>query len=174
MHTVIARLAGTLLLVAAALAIPAQTANADVLDVTCTGSQTTTYSPALTLTPTSGSRSIATNYGPCISNDVASGFRVVDALPYTDRTCLNLLDATSFTYDITWNTGQTTTVQANSNVQMVGAALITTIHGVVIDGLYDGGTVLQVNTGVSLGVTQCTLGIGSVSSIFSTVVLEIT
>jgi hypothetical protein len=78
------------------------------------------------------------------------------------------------TIAITWNTGQTSTVSANFNTNVVGAVLEVVITGTVTSGLFQGDTVILNQTGPATQVLQCTLGLGTVSSIYSAVTLEIT
>jgi hypothetical protein len=94
--------------------------------------------------------------------------------PYPSRSCLDLLDSETVTFTINWNTGQTSTITGNTSVTIVGAALIVTITGNVTEGLFAGDSVVQTVTGPSTDITLCTLGLGSVSSIYSLVTLEIT
>ena len=149
---------------------------AGVLDVTCTGSNTSTYSPPLTLTPQASTTSASTLYGPCVSLSqpaITSGSRSA-TISHPSRSCLDLLNSQTVNFTITWNTGQTSTVSGNAVTTAVGAALVVTVTGNVTSGLFAGSSVVQVNTGPATDVTLCTLGLGTVSSIYSLVTLEIT
>ena len=150
-------------------------ATASALDVTCVGSQTTSYNPALTQTPQSVTVSTSTQYGPCTSTTVpelTSGSRSAN-FPYPNLSCLNFLDSASVTYTITWNTGQQSTISGNTTVTTAGTTVVT-VTGNVTAGLFAGDSVISTVTGPATDITLCTAGLGSVSSIYSLVTLEIT
>ncbi len=157
---------------------PAGTASAGVLDVTCTppSSQNTTYTPPLTMAPQDVTVGGAAQFGPCasLSNPaITSGSSALTA-PVRGFSCLELLNGGSFTFTITWNTGQTSTISANYSATIAGAALVITRTGTVTSGLFAGSTVLQVLTGPAADVLLCTAGLGTVSSVYSLTTLEIT
>jgi hypothetical protein len=56
----------------------------------------------------------------------------------------------------------------------VGALLVVTATGTVTSGLFSGDAVVVTQTGPAANVLLCTLGLGTVSGIYSTLVLEIT
>lgn len=160
------------------LMVSATPATAGALDVTClpTSSQTATFSPPLTLTPGPTTVTASTQYGPCTSTSVpelTSGSRSA-TIPYPALSCLDLLTSAPLTFTITWNTGQTSTISGSTAVTTAGAALVVTITGNVTAGLFAGDSVVQTMTGPSTAVTQCTLGMGTVSSIYAVVTLAIT
>jgi hypothetical protein len=167
--------AAALIMFLAAMATPAA---AGVLDVTCVppSSQTTVFTPPLTNRPRPVTVTASTQYGPCISPSVpglTSGSRSA-TVSYPSRSCLDLLKSSSLTFTITWNTGQKSTISANTTASVVGVALVVTIAGNVTSGLFAGDSVIQTVTGPATDVTLCTLGLGTVSSIYSLVTLEIT
>ncbi|WP_030253342.1 hypothetical protein [Streptomyces violens] len=161
----------------AGLLTTAGPAQARPLDLTCTppSSDVITYDPPLTRDPKPTRVSARTEYGPCVSLShprVTSGTR-------TDRvsgslSCLELLLPTSTTFRITWNTGQTSTVEASVQSSLEGATLTVVMTGTVTNGLFAGGTFLQTNVGAATDILQCELGEGTVRDIYSTVTLEIT
>ncbi|MEU4740456.1 hypothetical protein AB0G02_08285 [Actinosynnema sp. NPDC023658] len=156
----------------------AGTASAGVLDVTCTApsSQNDTFTPPLTLAPQNVTVGIKAQYGPCVSLSnpaVTSGSTTVSAL-VPGLGCLELLNSGSLTFTIVWNTGQTSTISSNYTVDIVGAALVVTRTGTVTSGLFAGSAVLQVITGPAVDVLLCTAGLGTVSSTYSAVTMEIT
>ena len=53
-------------------------------------------------------------------------------------------------------------------------ALVYTLTGTVTSGLFTGDTVLQTSTAPATNILLCTLGLGTVSSIYSLVTLAIT
>ncbi len=157
---------------------PAGTASAGVLDVTCAppSSVTATYTPPLTTTPRNVAISSTAHYGPCTSLShpaVTAGFRARTANDQ-EQTCFDLLDVVSLTFTITWNTGQTSTISANRTINIVGAALVLTDTGTVTSGLFAGSTVVQTTTGPAADVLLCTAGLGTVSSTYAFIALEIT
>ncbi|MYV64812.1 hypothetical protein GT043_02300 [Streptomyces sp. SID2131] len=146
--------------------------------MTCTppSSITTTYSPPLTSTPTSTIRSVSAQYGPCVSlsqPDLTSATTSSTSQPRT-RTCSDLLASGPLTFTITWNTGQNSTVSANSTTTLVGALLITTQTGIVTDGLFKGDTVIQTSQAPAATITACELGLGNVPSLYGLLTLEVT
>ncbi|MEU1390020.1 MULTISPECIES: hypothetical protein [unclassified Nonomuraea] len=166
-----------LLSVASGIMLLPGAASAGVLDVTCSppSSDTAIYDPPLTPTAQSSTLTASTQYGPCLSTSVSgltAGSR--GAQNTSVRSCLDLLGAGTTTFTITWNTGQTSAVSGNRTTTIVGAALVVTITGTVTSGLFAGDSVLQTVTGPSADVLLCTAGLGTVSSIYSTVTLEIT
>jgi len=78
------------------------------------------------------------------------------------------------TYTINWNTCQQSTISGNTTVSTVGATLVITVTGNVTAGLFAGGSVVQTGTAAATVITLCTLGLGTVSSIYSLITLEIT
>jgi hypothetical protein len=153
-------------------------ASASALDVTCVppSSQTVTFNPPLTLIPGPVAVSASTQYGPCTSTSVpgiTSGSRNA-TFSYPSISCLDLLKSQSIIFTITWNTGQQSTITGNTTVTTVGAALVVTITGTVTAGLFAGDSVVQTITGPSTAVTLCTLGLGTVPSIYALVTLAIT
>lgn len=170
-----------LVLLLAGLLVPAGPAaaqGAGLLDVTRTppSSAVSTYSPPLTNTPQMTSASASYQLGPCISlsqPQVTSGTSVLTRPPRL-RTCADLLGASSGTFVITWNTGQTSTVSANFNTTVAGAVLTVVGTGTITSGLFQGDALVMNLTGPATDVLLCTLGLGTVSSIYSAVTLEIT
>ncbi|MFC4117338.1 hypothetical protein [Nonomuraea zeae] len=165
------------MLLTPATAAPVSATSASAGDVTCTppSSNTATFNPPLTSTPQSTTVSSSTQYGPCVSlaqPAVTSGTRT--ALLTQPRSCLDLLTASSITYTITWNTGQTSTVSGNTTTSTAGAVIVFTITGTVTSGLFAGSSALQVNVAPSANILLCTAGLGTVPSIYSTVTLTIT
>jgi hypothetical protein len=153
-------------------------ATANTLDVTCVppSSQTTTFTPPLTLVPRPVTVTASTQYGPCTSTSVpglTAGSRNATIF-YPSRSCLDLLKSQPVTFTIHWNTDQQSTISGNTTASVVGAVLVVTITGNVTTGLFAGDSVVQTVTGPATDITLCTLGLGKVSSIYSLVTLEIT
>ncbi|MBZ4017757.1 hypothetical protein [Streptomyces purpurogeneiscleroticus] len=152
-------------------------AHADALDtVTCTApssSQINTFDPPLTRTPASTTATVSTQYGPCVSTvpGVTSGSR--KARFNRRMSCQQLLDRETAKFTITWDNGQTSTVKGKRVANVAGALFTLTLTGTVTEGLFKGQAVLQQNVAPSVDITKCTLGAGSVSSLYSAVTLEI-
>jgi len=162
---------------AAAFLVPAQ-ASAGVLDATCTppSSLVLGFSPPLTLAPQTVTTTRTFQFGPCISASVpglTSGSSVfISTVP--GRSCLDLLGSRPATIVISWNTGQTSTISGKANSTVAGAVFQNIVTGTISSGLFAGDTVVLTNTGVATDITLCTLGLGTVSNIYTTSVLEIT
>jgi hypothetical protein len=169
-------------LVAAILGLAAPLATitpaaAGVLDVTCTPPSTNvnTYTPPLTATPQTVVVNSSGQYS-CVSATVpglTSGTRSVEVTA-PGRSCLDLLAEFTITQTITWNTGQTSTISGTSTVAIAGATHVTTMTGTVMAGLFTGDSVLSTTVGPSAPILLCTLGLGTVSSTTSTLLLSIT
>jgi hypothetical protein len=157
--------------------LTATPATAGVLDVTCVppSSDSVIFTPPLTLAPHPVTVFASTQYGPCTSASVpgiTAGSRSVTI--NNTRSCLDLLKSNPVTFTITWNTGQQSTISGNTSVSTAGAVLVVTITGNVTAGLFAGDSVVQTVTGPATDVLLCTLGLGTVSSIYSLATLEIT
>ncbi|WP_156910404.1 hypothetical protein [Nocardia mangyaensis] len=157
--------------------LPSNVASAGVLDLTCVppSSETVTYNPALTSTPQATTVDVATVLGPCTSTsrpDITSGSRNVTV--QLTRSCLELLDSGPTNFTLTWNTGETSTISANRASNIAGAVITVTHTGVVTSGVFTGDTVLLQTVGAATDILTCTLGLGTVANLYSTVLLEIT
>lgn len=161
----------------AGVLIPAGTAVAEAQaeDLVCTGTQHTRFDPPLTLTPQSGTITVSTVYSPCVStsSDVTAGTRNA-TIPYTDRSCLDLLHPNSATFTIDWNTGEPSKVSVNALAEIVGGAFQITLLGAVQQGQFEGRTFQQTNAGAGSDILLCNLGLGQVSTLFLAVELTIT
>ncbi|WP_167161586.1 hypothetical protein [Streptomyces sp. MBT27] len=158
-------------------AAPAGASAAGPLDLTCTppSSQNTRYSPALTISPQTVTTTRNQQFGPCASLShplVTSGTSTL--VTTGSRTCLDLLSSNSVTLPVTWNTGQTSTLSGNSVVNVVGAVNQTEVTGTVTSGLFAGDTFVMNVTGAATDILLCTAGLGTVSSLYDTITLEIT
>jgi hypothetical protein len=171
-----ARIVLSLLLMAGvSVLLPATSAHAGVLDVTCAGSEFVTYSPALTNVEQAVTVTASTSLAPCVSLStpgLISGSGFLQAV--ITRQCLDLLDPGPFTRNVTWNTGQTSSLTGNGSSSIVGASLVVVFTGSVTAGLFAGDTFVNTITAPATDITLCTLGLGTVSSLFGVVTLEIT
>ncbi|MEU4742645.1 hypothetical protein AB0G02_19580 [Actinosynnema sp. NPDC023658] len=169
-----------LIAAAVCLAVPLLTAapaSAGIVDVSCgpPSSQTNTYSPPLTATPQTVVVNSSARY-TCVSAGVpalTSGTRTVE-VSSPGRSCLDLLTGFPVTLTITWNTGQTSTLSGSSTVATAGATHVVTMTGTVTAGLFAGDAVVSTAISPSAPILLCTLGLGTVSSTTSTLLLEIT
>jgi hypothetical protein len=146
---------------------PASAREAGLLDVTCI---------PLSNTPQTSTSSANWQLGPCVSTSVpglTSGTHS-DAGAPRERTCLELLDSRTMVRTVTWNTGDTSTLTLNRTTTVSGAVLVITMTGTVTSGLFAGDTVVGTATGAATDILLCTLGLGTVSSVYTTTVLEIT
>ncbi|QFZ20912.1 hypothetical protein [Saccharothrix syringae] len=152
-------------------------ATAGVLDVTCTppSSNLNSYTPPLTGTTRTVTVSTTALYGPCTSLSqpaITSGSRTASFT--ITASCLDLLDPGTVTYTITWNTGQSSTITSSYTSAVAGAVLTVVATGTVTSGLFAGDSVVTNFTGPATDITLCTLGLGSVSSVYTLGTLEIT
>ena len=166
-----------LLLVCAGVVAAAPSATAGVLDVTCAppSSNLNSYDPPMTNAPQVVSVSTTALYGPCVSLSqpaITSGSRTAGFT--TTASCLDLLEPGTITYTVTWNTGQSSTITSNYTAAAAGAVLTIVATGVVTSGLFAGDAVVTNFTGPAADVTLCTLGLGTVSDIYTVGALEIT
>jgi hypothetical protein len=157
---------------------PASARESGLLDVTCTppSSSSTSYSPPLTNTPQPSATSSSWQLGPCVSASVpglTSGAHS-DTGTLRPRSCLELLGSGALTAAVTWNTGDTSMLSLNRTTTVVGAVMIVTMTGTVTDGLFTGDTVIATFTGPATDILLCTAGLGTVSSVYSAIALEIT
>lgn len=152
-------------------ATPSQAQSLDT--ITCTGSTQSTFNPPLTNQLADTTFNSQTTYGTCISTiaGITGGSRSVSAP--INSSCLELLDSESLTMTIDWNNGQSSTVQANAIANIAAAVFTVTQTGTVTGGPFAGRSFVQQLTAPSLDITLCTLGLGNVSTINHTVVLEI-
>jgi hypothetical protein len=167
------------LLLIAVGSIPFSTAEAAATgtDLTCTppSSASLTFNPPLTNSPQPSLFSISRQYGPCVAPthpEVTAGVSTVAGLS-PDATCARLLGAQPVTITISWNTGQTTTLSGNSLNTIVGVNLVSTTTGTVTAGLFAGDTFVHTAVYTATDLLLCIAGLGTVSSLFGQITLEI-
>lgn len=174
----IGRVVAVLLIAGGVTAVAAGPAAAGVADVTCTtpSSNVLSSSPPLTSTPAVVTLTSQSSLGPCVSVSdpaITSGsWRTV--VPNITASCDFLLRSSSGSDTVTWNTGQTSTLSGNREASVEGALFIVTFTGTVTSGVFAGDTVVEQFAGPSTDITLCELGLGTVSSIYSTLELELT
>ncbi len=176
LEELVIRVLRVLVAVATALAVgvPVGTAAADPLDLVCAGTQTVTYSPGLTLVPTSQTITVQAIYSPCVSASqpaVTAGQAGVTT--HEVRSCLDVAEPGGATRFITWNTGQTSTFLYNAIVNTVGGNTVVTLTGTITAGLFAGDSAVQVIVGPTLDTLSCLIPPG-ITSRFSVTTLTIT
>ncbi|MFS0694162.1 hypothetical protein [Streptomyces nitrosporeus] len=159
-------------------AVPAGATENGLLDATCIppSSSDIAYTPPLTNTPQPSSAFVSWQLGPCVSTSVpglTSGTST-DSVPPRSRSCLDLLAAGTETKVVTWNTGATSTLSMNRTVTVAGAVVLVTHTGTVTSGLFAGDTVVATETAPATDITLCTLGLGTVGTVYGVMTLEIT
>ncbi|WP_327063527.1 hypothetical protein OG196_01280 [Kitasatospora purpeofusca] len=153
----------------------AQAAAGDVL-CTAPSSDSSTYSPPLSLTPASTTVTITRDLNTCTSLSVPainSAPVTVHQVTISSYSCPTLLNSAPTVITFTWNNGATTVVTGTRTVNLAGAALTTTVTGTVTSGLFTGDTAVYQLVAPSAAVLACTLGLGTVSRIDSIATLTI-
>jgi hypothetical protein len=132
-------------------------APANAIGPTCTASSQTTFSPGLTLTPTTQDITFAAGFSNCLTPgrpDITSGTRTGS---FTGpRSCLSPLPPPSNgTFVVTWNTTQTSTIIGTVTAQDVAGQTVHTITGTVTSGLFTGSAYTEVIAQTSLDLLSC-------------------
>lgn len=154
--------------------IAASPAQAGLLDVTCAGTQTATYSPGVLLTPQFVFVTASTSYTTCVSSnpDITSAHFGPATFP-TTLSCLDLLSTRSGSTTITWNTGETTTFSYTVTRTNTAGQYVSTYLGTVTAGKFLGDTVSQTFVGAALNLVGC-LAAPGITSESGPALLEIT
>ncbi|MFJ6438841.1 hypothetical protein [Streptomyces sp. NPDC091416] len=169
--------AAALLALGCSVALPAGTAHAVPVDITClTGSRNTVYTPPLTYTPGPTSLQI-TDHFSCASllSGVSSGSGSYTVnLPSTS--CLasvqSPLSSNTATYH--WNNGTSSTISFASStaVRAANGTVTVTSIGAVTSGLGLGQTVTRVTVEPNLNLTAClTGGLSETNSVLNTLII---
>jgi hypothetical protein len=150
-------------------------ASAGIADIACTGTQVSTFSPALTSTV----QNVTTTQNTALSNCLGLSQQGITAGLVTTSgssamACKTLLQSQAVTFNVTWNTGQTSTISGSTIYALAGPALVGTFNGTIQSGAFAGDTVVVTNTAPSLPYLMCVLGLGNVPSINSNVVFAAT
>jgi hypothetical protein len=147
-------------------------AQAVTIAQTCVGTEVTTFSPPLTLTPRPVTITVNGSYPTCTSPQAFNGgYSETFTL---SASCLTLFDAGTATRTVVWGDPATapTTFDYNVVTNAVAGQVITTNSGVLTAGSFTPGSVQQVITLVTPNILQC-LGSG-VTSVAGPTVLTIT
>lgn len=143
--------------------------------ITCTGTETATYSPGLTLVPRTVTLNVAATFNPCISTNpaIASGAAGTPPGGVPARLgCLSVLAPASGEAVIRWNNGTSSRYSFNRTSQTVAGQLISTATGKVIAGEFLGRSVVSTVAGPSLNLLDC-LRPGGLTQRTATVALAI-
>jgi hypothetical protein len=129
--------------------------------VQCSGTERTTYRPALddTARPTVASTGTVLTDCRSVAGGPTSGTARSD-VGYPARSCADLLVPAPVSYPIRWNTGRTSTVTGTVVTVVDGAAVVTTLDAVITAGLYQGARIRQTVSGAATDGTPCRLGQG--------------
>jgi hypothetical protein len=150
----------------------ASPAHAVTVAQTCVGTEVTTFSPPLTLTPRPVTITVNGVYPTC--TDPAAPNGTYDESFTLTASCLTLFDAGTATRTVVWGdlAAEPTTFDYNVVSNAVGGQVVTTNSGVLTGGRYTPGSVQQVITLLTPNILQC-LGSG-VTSVTGPTVLTIT
>jgi hypothetical protein len=157
--TVRARAAAILgvLAVAGGLLLAPGTAHASQLTLLqCQGTETDTYNPGVTNTPHHVTFTIAGTFDSCLdaAGQVSSGsYGPKTAVLFVS--CNDLLASFQGSRTFTWNTGDTSTFQAQVTNVVVAGQVITTATGTISQGRFAGATAVQTNVWPQTAFLQC-------------------
>jgi hypothetical protein len=165
--------AAALATVAAVSLVTPLTAHASGLDVTCLGSAGITYSPGLQTTAQTVTATGSNTYDLCLSTDDTldsgtSGGTITGSL-----SCDSLLTPSTGTKIYHWDNGETSTFSYSRTATRVLAQSVITFTGTVTEGEFAGDGVIEVDTGLTPTLLQCSSEPG-VTIINFEVTLEIT
>lgn len=134
-----------------------QSASAQLIELTCLGSQTTTYSPGLRPFPQSISYTATGALTSCVSptdSTLQAGTYTINA--QVTNTCLLSPTGQAGNLTFTWNNGQSSTVLFTSNIVLTPLATTQVVStGTVISGLFQGAMATVTVTLVTPNLTQC-------------------
>lgn len=149
-----------LALAAAALVAPlaASSAGATTL-LTCPGSQSATFSPALTNTPVLSSIAVSGSFGPCVNAadplELRTGTITAD-VPAAERSCTSLLQTTPGYRSISWSTGTTSRFDYTASASFVAGGAIQVVQdGTITSGEFAGKSAIGTVTLLSPGLLAC-------------------
>ncbi len=130
-------------------------AKAVTFDVTCTGTQTATYSPGLLFRPQLVTVNVHDILGPCKSSDrtLISGSRTITVPNFAS--CLVDNDPGFVTMTFVWNNGNTSTSTANRTLIRTLSEVIVVFTGIIQAGEFKGDTLTLTITAATLNVQAC-------------------
>ncbi|KAG0204255.1 hypothetical protein BGX28_003750 [Mortierella sp. GBA30] len=132
---------------------------AALVDVVCTGTETATYTPGLTLELLSNPQPIQVDVigilDHCISSDGDIKSGTYHESFNATVSCLSLLDPRPGTRVFRWSNGKTSTFPFNRALNDVGSETTVTFTGSITDGEFAGDTALEQVVLLSLNTLQC-------------------
>ncbi|MFD1146521.1 hypothetical protein [Saccharothrix hoggarensis] len=153
LRSLIVALVGGLLAAAGWSHVPA---SASVVEVNCgLGTQVGTYSPGMTLLPRQIDFKATGTLGGCVSpsHPEITG-ATFTALVSGTFSCL--AGSTTHTSTYHWNTGHSSTVRGGFEVNLKpGGTTVLVLTGTVVDGLFQGATVVQTKVLPATDLTAC-------------------
>lgn len=164
---ILALSAGTVLL-------PAASAHAMTLGtLACTGTESDSYSPALTTTASAGTFiTTVDTIGSCLTtDDTITGGQSYNNVIQSGVSCDTLLASGSGVTTYIWSNNNYSTFQYNQTTTVVDGEIITTQRGTIIEGEFACNIAVQVNILPTLDLTACTNG--GISSANGTVTFSI-
>ena len=155
-------------LITSSLALSSSSAYAAPGDLTCTETESVTYSPGLVNTRRPVDVRVD-NVLSCTSltDPAVTGGQVRATVPGLNRSCTDLAASGSGSYTITWNTGETSTIGYNRSANYVLGTLVIVETGTVTAGKFTGDSTTHVVELLSLNLLACLAepGLTSVSGI---------
>ncbi len=125
-------------------------------DLTCTESESVSYSPGLLTTRRPVQVSVH-NVLSCtsVTDPAVTGGLVLATINGLDRACTDLAASGSGSYTITWNTAETSTISYNRSANYVLGTLVIVETGTVTAGKFTGDAVAHVVELLSLNLLSC-------------------
>ena len=142
-------------LVLSGLVVPATTASATSMDVSCVGTETVTYQPGLLLTVQSVAVTVNGILAPCTSSDpaITSGTYLQNFT--ATLSCSTVFAGLAATRVFQWSNGQSSTFSYNRAINNVGGQTTVTFTGTIVSGRFAGATAVQQVVFVTPNTLQC-------------------
>ena len=138
---------------------PVWRATAVNVDAVCTGTQSGTYSPGLTLGPTTQDVTAHNSYVACASSRVHTGERI--GANHQVLFCLDLAESSSGSTMITWDTGDASQFSFNRTVTHAGGNTVVAFTGLITAGLFAGDGAVEVVSDPDLNLLDCLMPPGA-------------
>lgn len=153
-------------------AVLAPPAGAAIRQLSCVGTQSTTFSPGLTNTPATTTVGYRAIFAPCISlTDPTVTAGTYGGSFVRVSSCTSLLSSPAGRRTLNWTNGRSSVFEFTSTATYAAGQLITTLTGAITSGAFAGSTAIQTLTAVA-DPTQCA-NPGGVSSLFGVVQLQV-
>ncbi|CAL9567908.1 MULTISPECIES: hypothetical protein [unclassified Streptomyces] len=136
--------AGAVLAASALVTAPAEAAPAALLQ--CQGRESTSYDPPLLFQPREVEITIEGRFDSCVdaAGEVTGG--AYGEAFTLHAGCNNLLDGFRDRRTFTWSTGESSVADIAGSTTAVAGQVVTTLTGTVVDGRYEGRSLVQVIT----------------------------